>query len=211
MQWFPMLLAGSGYALHRWLHEVKYNFGFVCLEHGVMHDTQSIFQPFQAEYARKFIQEFGKRYGKRKGLLGIRLGPSGDYGEAQYPAKGPGYGFKESHTHIGYWAGDALAVKAFRAWVAKKYGDVGTVNAAWGTRYKTLDEVKTFLPVTAASRRMRVDFADWYVGAMSDWCEKGAMWARAVPTNPGRYQAMCMTWKARRSPSPKATTPAPIG
>lgn len=183
LQWFPMLLAGSGYALPRWLHEGKDNFGFVCLEHGVTHDTQSIFQPFQAEYARKFIQEFGKRYGKRKGLLGIRLGPSGDYGEAQYPAKGPGYGFKESHTHIGYWAGDALAVKAFRAWVAKKYGgDVSKVNAAWGTRYRSLEEVKTFLPVTAASRRMRVDFADWYFGAMSDWCEKWAVWAReAMP------------------------------
>lgn len=88
--WFPMLLAGSGYALPAWLHDSKDSYGFKCLEHGVVHDTQSIFHPFQTEYASKFIAEFGKRYGGRKSLLGIRLGPSGDYGEAQYPARGPG-------------------------------------------------------------------------------------------------------------------------
>ena len=47
LQWFPMLMAGSGYALPAWLHDTTNNVGFKCLEHGIVHDTQSIFFPFQ--------------------------------------------------------------------------------------------------------------------------------------------------------------------
>ncbi len=182
MRWFPLLLAGSGYALPEWLYESKDNFGFVCLEHGIRHDTQSIFYPFQAEYASRFIREFGARYGNRKVLLGVRLGPSGDYGEAQYPAKGPGYRFRNHHTHIGYWAGDELAQAAFRQYLAAQYRTIGDLNRAWDGSYRSFDEIKPFLPETARTRRQRVDFANWYFGAMSEWCERWAVWARqAMP------------------------------
>jgi hypothetical protein len=180
LQWFPMLLAGSGYALPAWLHDATNNFGFKCLEHGLAHDTQTIFDPFQAEYASHFIAEFGQHYGNRKSLLGIRLGPSGDYGEAQYPAKGPGYGFRQGHTHIGYWAGDDFAQAAFRDHLKKKYGGVSALNAAWGSGYENFSQISTFLPITAVARRKRLDFADWYMGAMSEWCEQWAVWSRAA-------------------------------
>ena len=190
LQWFPMLLAGSGYALPPWLHGSKDSFGFKCLEHGVVHDTQSIFHPFQTEYASRFIAEFGKHYGNRKSLLGIRLGPSGDYGEAQYPARGPGYGFRQSHTHIGYWAGDDLARAAFRQHVTKQYGgDIAKLNSAWDARYTSFEEVQPFLPETALTPRKRIDFADWYMGAMSAWCEKWALWARAALPNTRIHQS----------------------
>lgn len=190
LQWFPMLLAGSGYALPAWLHDGPDNYGFKCLEHGVVHDTQSIFHPFQTEYASKFIAEFANRYGNRKSLLGIRLGPSGDYGEAQYPAKGPGYGFRESHTHIGYWAGDDLAKAAFRDHLKKQYGgEIARLNEAWKGRFGAFDDIQTFLPETAMTRRQRVDFANWYMGAMSDWCEKWALWARAALPNTRIHQS----------------------
>ncbi|MBI5282428.1 MAG: family 14 glycosylhydrolase [Candidatus Solibacter usitatus] len=182
LQWFPMLLAGSGYALPAWLHDSKDNIGFECLEHGIKHDTQTIFHPFQTEYASRFIAEFGRHYRQRKSLLGIRLGPSGDYGEAQYPAKGPGYGFKESHTHIGYWAADPHAKADFRRYLQKQYGEIAKLNAAWSGKFESFDQVQTFLPETALTRRQRIDFADWYMGAMSDWCEKWAIWSRqALP------------------------------
>ncbi|MBI2948301.1 MAG: beta-galactosidase, partial [Verrucomicrobia bacterium] len=180
LQWFPMLLAGSGYALPAWLHESTNNVGFKCLEHRIVHDTQSIFHPYQSEYASRFLAEFGQHYGRRKSLLGIRLGPSGDYGEAQYPAKGPGYNFRQGHTHIGYWAGDDYAQAAFRDHLREKYGDVTRLNAAWSDRFKSFDEVNTFLPETAGTRRKRLDFADWYMGAMSQWCEQWAVWSRAA-------------------------------
>lgn len=185
LQWFPMLLAGSGYALPEWLYHSTNNVGFKCLEHGITHDTQTIFQPFQREYASRFIAEFGKRYGQRKSLLGIRLGPSGDYGEAQYPAKGPGYKFRQDHhTHIGYWAGDDLAQANFRAQLRQQYGDIAKLNEAWSASFDAFDQIKTFLPETARTRRQRLDFANWYMGAMSEWCEQWAVWSRAaLPTN----------------------------
>lgn len=182
LQWFPMLMAGSGYALPTWLHDSTNNVGFQCLEHGRVHDTQSIFYPFQAEYASRFIAEFGKHYANRASLLGIRLGPSGDFGEAQYPAKGPGYGFRQGHTHIGYWAGDAYARADFQTALRKKYVEISRLNQAWESRFDAFEKVGTFLPETAATRRQRLDFADWYMGAMSDWCEKWALWSRnALP------------------------------
>ena len=162
LRWFPMLLAGSGYALPAWLHDSTNNVGFKCLEHRLTHDTQTIFQPFQAEYASRFIAEFGKHYGERKSLLGIRLGPSGEYGEAQYPAKGPGYQFRQGHTHIGYWAADEFAQASFRDHLRKKYGDVARLNAAWKDGFESFDAITTFLPETAVTRRKRIDFADWY-------------------------------------------------
>jgi len=182
LKWFPMLLAGSGYALPDWLHGSKEDFGFVCLEHGLRNDTQSIFHPFQARYARRFIREFGEHYGGRSVLLGIRLGPSGDYGEAQYPARGPGFRFRKSHTHIGFWAGDDYAQQDFRAWLRRAYPDIAALNQAWEASFRSFEEIRTFLPDTARTRRQRLDFANWYMGAMSLWCEKWAVWAReAMP------------------------------
>ena len=181
LQCFPMLLAGSGYALPEWLYHSTNNAGFKCLEHGLVHDTQTIFQPLQREYASRFIAEFGRRYRDRKVLLGIRLGPSGDFGEAQYPAKGPGYRFRrDAHTHIGYWAADDLAQANFREHLKSKYGEIARLNAAWESRYASFDQVHTFLPETARTRRQRLDFANWYMGAMSEWCEQWAVWSRAA-------------------------------
>src|SRR5205823_1678329 len=55
-------------------------------------------------------------------------------------------------------------------------------NAAWKNDYASFDQITTFLPETAVTRRKRLDFADWYMGAMSAWCEQWAMWARqALP------------------------------
>ena len=189
LQWFPMLLAGSGYALPAWLHDSTNNVGFRCLEHGLVHDTQSIFYPFQAEYAGRFIAEFGKHYGNRSSLLGIRLGPSGDFGEAQYPAKGPGYEFRQGHTHIGYWAGDAYAQADFRNTLKKKYAELSLLNDAWDTSYASFENINTFVPETAVTRRQRLDFADWYMGAMSDWCEKWAIWSRQALPNTVIHQS----------------------
>ena len=62
--------------------------GFECLEHHLGNDIQSIFCHFQDPHVQEFLSEFAKHYGDSKALLGLRLGPSGNYGEAQYPGKG---------------------------------------------------------------------------------------------------------------------------
>ena len=183
MQWFPLLIGGSAYALPEWYHDSADNSGFVCLEHGARNDIQSIFCDTQSKYVRRYLTEFGRHYGKRKALLGIRLGPSGNYGEAQYPARGDwGYRGGPLHTHIGYWAGDACAPAVFQRWLRGRYPDIGALNAAWGDRFPSFEAVKPFLPNTAATYRKRADFATWYMDAMSGWCDRWAEWAReALP------------------------------
>ncbi|MFN0171709.1 MAG: beta-galactosidase [Bryobacteraceae bacterium] len=189
LKWFPMVVGASGYALPEWFYKSKDNVGFVCLEHGIKEDVQSIFYPRQAEYVRRFLAEFGRHYSGRKALLGVRLGPSGDYGEAQYPAKGPGFAYRETHNHIGYWAGDEYAQWSFRQYLRGLYGDVGKLNEAWTSQYASFDEVRTFLPETARVRRQRIDFATWYLDQMSQWCEKFAIWMREALPNSVIHQS----------------------
>jgi hypothetical protein len=183
LQWFPLLIVGSAYTLPDWYYESKENVGFVCLEHRLHNDIQSIFCDNQVKYVRRFLSEFGKHYASRKVLLGIRLGPSGNYGEAQYPARGNwGYKGRLIHTHIGYWAGDPYAAVSFRNWLRLRYRTVEELNRAWQASFGSFEQLEPFLPVTAAVERKRIDFADWYMGAMSQWCEKWAEWAReAMP------------------------------
>ncbi|HZT28259.1 MAG TPA: beta-galactosidase [Bryobacteraceae bacterium] len=183
LQWFPLLIVGSAYTLPEWYHDSKDNIGFVCLEHGLRNDIQSIFAGTQNRYVQRFLAEFGRHYGSRKALLGIRLGPSGNYGEAQYPARGNwGYKGQPIHTHIGYWAGDPYAAESFRSALRRQYATIEDLNRAWGDHFASFDQVRPFLPVTAATERKRIDFDNWYMGAMSAWCEQWAKWAReAMP------------------------------
>ncbi|MBI4875157.1 MAG: beta-galactosidase [Acidobacteria bacterium] len=183
LQWFPLLIVGSAYTLPPWYHDSPDNIGFECLEHRQRNDIQSIFAGRQDPYVRRFLAEFGKHYARRGVLMGVRLGPSGNYGEAQYPARGNwGYRGQPIHTHIGYWAADRFAVLSFRNWLRARYPTVEALAQAWDERVTSFDSVTTFLPVTAASRRKRIDFSDWYMEAMSEWCAKWAGWAReAMP------------------------------
>ncbi len=190
MKWFPLLIVGSAYALPDWFYKSGELDGYVCLEHGVRIDIPTIFNDKQVKYVKRFLSEFGRHYEPRKVLLGVRLGPSANYGEAQYPATGSwGYRWGGIHTHLGYWAGDPDASIVFRNWVRSRYHTVGELNQAWFTRFGSLDEVKTFLPETAQSPRMRVDFGTWYMDAMSAWCEKWAVWAGAAMPNTAIYQS----------------------
>ena len=183
LQWFPLLIVGSAYTLPDWYYNSSENVGFECLEHRLRNDIQSIFCDNQVKYVRRFLAEFGKHYGPRQALLGVRLGPSGNYGEAQYPARGDwGWRGKPIHTHIGYWAADPYAKVSFRNWLRPRYPSIAELNKSWGDRFESFEQVETFLPATAVTRRKRIDFADWYMGAMSDWCEKWARWTReALP------------------------------
>lgn len=181
LRWFPLLIVGSAYTLPEWFYRSAENRGFVCLEHGLRNDIQTIFCGHQDKYVQRFLAEFGKHYGSRKVLLGIRLGPSGNYGEAQYPARGElGWRGQPIHTHIGYWAGDPCARTHFQAWLKNRYASIEELNRSWGERFTSFEQIAPFLPVTALARRKRLDFAQWYMDSMSEWCQKWAEWARAA-------------------------------
>jgi hypothetical protein len=190
LKWFPLLIVGSAYALPEWFYESRDNLPYICLEHGMKTDIPTIFAGTQDRYVQRFLAEFGTHYGARPSLLGVRLGPSANYGEAQYPATGAwGYQGRRLHTHIGYWAGDPQAGAAFRTWLQRRYVSPGDLNRAWGTAFASFDDVRTFLPVTALTPRMRLDFSTWYLDAMSEWCEKWARWAREALPHTSIYQS----------------------
>ena len=48
-----------------------------------------------------------------------------------------------------------LTIKAFRCWLKDKYGDIKTVNANWGSLFKSLDDVQPARPTV---------MGDWWVG-----------------------------------------------
>ncbi len=191
MRWFPLLIVGSAYALPDWFYNSPEHFRYKCLEHDLETDIPTIFHEAQVKYVRRFLQEFGKHYGSNPALQGIRLGPTANYGEAQYPATGNwGYKNQPLHTHLGYWVGDDYAAGAFRQQLRSRYATIAELNQAWGgAQYASFDSVKPFLPVKALNQRMRMDFSAWYMDAMTEWCGRWARWAREAMPNVPIYQS----------------------
>lgn len=186
LKWFPLLITGSAYTLPAWYHDSPKNIGYVCMEHGKRNNIQTIFTEVHTPYARRFMREFGEHYGPSGDLLGIRLGPSGNYGESQYPAGGNwGYEGETEHIHIGWWTGDEYAPAHFQAYLKQKYSDIVMLNAGWEDQFRSFDEIRPFIPQFAETKRKRKDFVDWYMDTMTEWCERWAVWARdALPDHP---------------------------
>lgn len=190
LRWFPLLIVGSSYSLPDWFHDSEENIGFVCLEHGKGNNIQTIFCDKQNLYVQGFLNAFGAHYQPMDVLLGVRLGPSGNYGESQYPAGGNwGYRGQREHIHIGWWAGDEYAPGHFRAFLQAQYPSIAALNAAWQEDYASFDEVPVFIPQFAETMRKRKDFVDWYMDAMTEWCEQWAVWARDAMPHTTIYQS----------------------
>lgn len=190
LKWFPLLIVGSAYALPEWFHECDENIGFVCLEHGLGNPIQSIWSPHHKKHVTRFLEAFGAHYESRGCLEGVRLGPSGNFGESQYPAGG-NWGFlgEKMHIHIGMWAGDPCAREDFVRFLRDKYGSVADLNAAWNTDLDDFDTIRPTLPDQCASKRQRADLNTWYIDSMSQWCEWWAVEARRVMPNTPIYQS----------------------
>jgi hypothetical protein len=123
-------------------------------------------------------------------LLGMRLGPSGNYGESQYPAGGNwGYKGRREHIHIGWWAADQFAAGRFQDFLKLKYKNIADLNTAWDDSFSSFSEVTTFIPQFVGVKRKRKDFVDWYIAEMTDWCEKWAIWARESMPQTEIYQS----------------------
>ena len=186
LKWFPLLIVGSGYSLPDWFHASEENVGFQCLEHGLSNPVQSIWSPFHQKHVTRFLQAFGAHYGPQGILQGVRLGPSGNYGESQYPAGGNwGFHGEEMHIHIGMWAGDRYAREDFRRFLKQKYGLIEHLNRAWHSAFESFKAIQPQLPAQCRSKRQRMDLCTWYTDSMSLWCEWWAREARkALPDTP---------------------------
>lgn len=190
LKWFPLLIVGSAYTLPNWFAESPENIGFECLEHGLTNPIQSIWSPYHKKHVTRFLQAFGEHYEPKGCLQGVRLGPSGNYGESQYPAGG-NWGFKGEpmHIHIGMWCGDAYAQEDFRRFLRSRYATIEELNAAWAAAYRDFEDVRPMLPEQCLSKRQRIDLYTWYTDSMSEWCEWWAVEARRAMPNTPIYQS----------------------
>jgi len=190
LKWFPLLIVGSGYSLPKWFFESEENIGFVCLEHGMSNPIQSIWSPFHKKHVTRFLQAFGRHYEPMGCLQGVRLGPSGNFGESQFPAGGNwGYRDEPMHIHIGMWAGDPYAREDFRRYLREKYESIQGLNAAWQSEFESFEDVDVRLPVQCKCKRQRMDLNGWYTDSMSEWCEWWAIEARKAMPNSTIYQS----------------------
>jgi hypothetical protein len=174
MKWVPFLIVGSAYSLPDWYYkhrEAGYQ-GYICLEHGIESDVQSLWNPKLRQYVARFIKSFCEHYRDTGVIESILLGVTGNYGEAIYIASGNDWTADihgPYHTHSGFWAGDKYAVESFRLWLTRKYGGFGPLRDAWGEKAGNVNAVKPFLRQDAPNERAWLDFCDWYIGSMTEW------------------------------------------
>ena len=186
LKWFPLLVVGSAYTLPEWFHDSGQNVGFTCLEHGLSNPIQSIWSPHHKQHVTRFLHAFGRHYEPLKCLQGVRLGPTGNFGESQYPAGGNwGYHGEPMHIHIGMWAGDAYARAHFRQVLRQRYGSIEELNRAWHSQFARFLDIEPLLPDQCVSKRQRFDLNAWYTDSMTEWCAWWAHQAReAMPNTP---------------------------
>ncbi|MBI2424153.1 MAG: beta-galactosidase [Candidatus Hydrogenedentes bacterium] len=190
LKWFPLLIVGSAYALPEWFLDHKENVGMVCLEHGLSNPVQSIWYAPHRRHVERVLHAFGDHYEPMGVIEGVRLGPSGNYGESQYPAGGNwGIRGNEMHIHIGWWAGDPYALQDFRRFLLEKYGTLDALNAAWESHYAAIGDVRPELPSSNYIMRRRLDFTQWYTDSMTQWCEWWGEVARAALPKTVIYQS----------------------
>ncbi len=184
LKWVPFLIAGPAYATPLWFQNGPESRDFRCLEHQRESKVQSLFNPHLRRQIERFLAAFATRYRDSGVIESVLLGITGIYGESIYPA-GPEGGWTAAltnsyHNHGGWWAGDPMAVAAFRRAMQERYASIAALNRAWNARLRSFDEVKTFLPSRATNDRARADFVEWYQSAMTEWAIFWVKAARAV-------------------------------
>ncbi len=188
LKWYPLLVVTSGYSLPPWFFESEENVPLVCLEHGEPCHVPSIWNPANEKHVAKAINAFAAHYEPTGILEAVRLGPSGNFGEAQFPAgagSALGYQGRPMHAHIGWWCGDPMAAESFRRFVATRYPTLDALNAAWDVSYASYTEVRPQLPETYRTKQGRLDMTEWYTDSMTRWCDRWATIARrAMPDTP---------------------------
>ncbi len=180
--------AGLQYVVYDWVHfppvwlrdqQKDKRTLMKCLEHGEEANYLSIFDPRTIEWYDHFYKALHEHFGNRiDHVYACILGP---YGEGNYPLRVDSW-VNMGHCHEGYWCGDDYGIKAFQTAMRKEYGSVRRLNRAWGTDYKSFDEVRPpkelndekFKPVPEAfptphDKRRWLDFITWYHQAIIDF------------------------------------------
>ncbi|HRK35688.1 MAG TPA: beta-galactosidase, partial [Candidatus Hydrogenedentes bacterium] len=192
LKWFPNLVVTSAFALPAWYVDSAENVGFRCLEHGAENAVPTIWNAANLQHAKRVLKAFGDHYEPMNILEAVRLGPSGNFGEAQFPAgAGGALGVRGNrmHAHIGWWAGDEYARTDFQNYLKSRYGSIESTNAAWEEDFTTFDAIEPQLPESYRTLQGRLDMTGWYTDSMTRWCDLWAQAAREALPNTSVYQS----------------------
>lgn len=183
LKWQILFMMNPSYATPKWYRESGEDVPFRCLEHNQDSDIRSIWCPGLDGHRDRLLRAIYGRYGKSPALESVMLSVSGDFGETLYPAGALGWN-GQFHNHAGYWCGDPSARKAFRQWARSRFTTIARLNRAWGTRYRSFDEVAFQLPSPALSDARWLDQAEWYRGEMTEYSARWIRMARKyAPAN----------------------------
>lgn len=139
LKWTPFFILGPYYAAPRWFLDSPQSVFAQCLEHGRPSKIQSIWNPYLPARVERFLRILADHYRKTDVIESVLLGISGNWGEALFPANGCFVG--GFHTHQGWWCGDQYARADFADSMARKYGALDKLNAAWGARFNSVGAI----------------------------------------------------------------------
>ncbi len=167
--------AELGYNIFCWLHfPPKWYLnsdkfvGYVNLETGKSIPQLSLWSPDLQRIFERFYKELYANLGSDIDF--IRMAMPSEYGEVGYSNGMTKWLVPQENAGAGYWCGDKHAKADFRKLMLKKYTQLNSLNAAWGTNFKSFDKIEMPLPekilpeikTSAQARRYWVDFIDWY-------------------------------------------------
>lgn len=148
-----------------------------CLEHDQPVQAFSPWEPKLVATAERGFDQLNKRFRGGELLDGLYLGIHGDFGEAgllsgarvAIPSLRDDWEkrFGNTHDHLGWWCADPLALADFRDHMTRKYGDVDSLNRAWGTRFLSPGEIRYPTAPGDGKRRYWLDFVQWYLGSVA--------------------------------------------
>lgn len=170
-KWQAIVIMNPSYATPEWYKKSSEDVPFTCIEHAQRSDVRSIWTPGLDKHVERVLSAFIKRYQDSPQLESIMFGVSGDFGESLYPAGSLGWN-GQYHSHLGYWCADPYAQKSFRDWLRQNYKTIDRLNSAWGTIYKSFDDIEFQIPTAEMDDTLVLDECEWYRGEMTKWCEK---------------------------------------
>lgn len=143
-----------------------------CVEHGQEIPALSPWEPLFANWLDRQWAGIARQFGgSRMRVDALVLGIHGDYGEAglftgarmasREQRQDWERRFGEAHNHKGFWCGDEKARASFRRAMLRKYGDLATLNKAWGTQIANEEDIR-YPRSPSDGKRWWLDFVAWY-------------------------------------------------
>lgn len=181
LKWTPYIVLGPAYTLPEWFRQSDEYVPFRCLEHGRDNAVVSIWDPQVRKHVARFLRAFSEHYRKRDSVQQVMIGISGLYGENLYPHFAQNDWTTNTtgdyHAHWGWWCGDEYARRDFQRWLSAKYHRIERLNRAWRSEYVSFAQIAPQPPERFKSNRAKVDFQEWYLGAMTGYLE---FWLRTA-------------------------------